>query len=156
MDAIIEIWTDGSCSTEHPKAGGWAAIIRLPGSPFTEELSGGELGTTSQRMEMTALLRALERFTEPRHLVVHSDSAYVVNCFKQNWIATWRVRDWITSSDKPVANRDLWEMLHEHVERHASVTFRKVKGHAGHDLNERADELAGAARLEELDRFKRA
>lgn len=120
--------------------------MRMPDNPFTEEIFGSERGTTSQRMEMTALLKVLERFEPPRHFIIHSDSAYVINCFQQNWIAGWRRRGWITTAGKPVANRDLWEALEALVKAHASVRFIKVKGHAGNPLNERADKLAGKAR----------
>lgn len=143
---IVEAWVDGSGDTRPPRVGGWAAVIRLADSPFTQEICGAEINTTSQRMEMTALLRVLEHFPEPCPFVIYSDSAYVVNCFEQQWIAGWRRRGWISSKGTPVANRDLWELLDRAVGRHDIVRFVKIRGHAGHEHNERADCLAGQAR----------
>lgn len=148
---LIEAWTDGSGCTR-TRTGGWAAVIKLPGSPFVQEIYGAVEDTTSQRMEMTALLRVLEHFEERRDLIVHSDSAYVINCFEQNWIAGWRKRNWMTSKGTPVANRDLWENLETQMRRH-KVHFIKVRGHAGHEYNERADVLAGQARKTLLTRI---
>lgn len=153
-EAVIEAWTDGSGDTRPPKIGGWSAIVKLPGSPFMQELSGAAPGTTSQRMEMTAVIEMLKHFTEPRHFIIHCDSAYVVNCFADNWIAGWRRRGWLTSKGSIVANRDLWEKLEAEMNKHHSVKFIKVAGHAGHEHNERADKLAGEARRKYRDTFK--
>jgi ribonuclease HI len=142
--ATIEAWVDGAC--DKLRNGGWAVIIKLPDSPFIDSIVGSQIDTTSQRMEMTSLLRVLEHFEEPRHFIIHSDSAYVVNCFQQKWIAGWRRKGWINSKGKPVVNRDLWELLEEQVERHLSVRFIKVKGHSGSKYNDMADKLAVRAR----------
>jgi len=108
------------------------------------ELSGGESHTTNQRMELTGPIEGLRAFTGRRTVAIHSDSAYVVNCFRDKWYLRWRANGWRNAQKKPVENRDLWEALLELVERH-DVTWHKVAGHSGHPLNDRADALARAA-----------
>jgi ribonuclease HI len=111
--------------------------------------SGGEPDTTNQRMELTAVLRAVEALEGP--IEVHSDSTYVVKCFNDRWYEGWLRRDWTTSQRKPVANRDLWEPLIErYLARKRQISFQWVKGHAGNTMNELADSLAVA----EVDRLK--
>lgn len=137
----VVVYTDGACSG-NPGPGGWGAILQYNG--HKKEISGGERKTTNQRMEIMAVAQALKALKEPCDVVVHSDSAYVINCFKQKWYVNWRKNGWKNSKGEPVQNRDLWEDLLAEVERH-SVAFEKVKGHAGVELNERCDELARQA-----------
>lgn len=137
----VVVYTDGACSG-NPGPGGWGAILLYNG--HEKEISGGEKKTTNQRMEIMAVAQALKVLKEPCDVVVHSDSAYVINCFKQRWYVNWRKNGWKNSKGDPVQNRDLWEDLLGEVERHR-VTFEKVKGHAGVELNERCDELAREA-----------
>jgi ribonuclease HI len=137
----VEIYTDGACSG-NPGPGGWAAVLTY--GSHVKEISGGERRTTNQRMELTALLEALRCLKAPCDVTVYSDSAYLINCFRQRWYENWRRNGWVNSRGEPVQNRDLWEALLAEVERHR-VRFEKVKGHAGVKLNERCDELARAA-----------
>lgn len=134
----ITIYTDGACSG-NPGPGGWAAILQYEGN--VKEIAGGEKATTNQRMELAAVKEALASLNQKCDVTVYSDSAYVINCFKQRWYASWQKNGWRNSKGDPVQNRDLWEALLEQVARH-TVRFEKVKGHAGVDLNERCDELA--------------
>lgn len=110
----------------------------------TKEISGGEQHTTNNRMEMTAVIRALEALKTPCAVKLHSDSAYVINCFKNKWYVNWRRNGWRNASKQPVENRDLWEQMLAQVDRH-NVEWIKVKGHSDDVLNNRADELARAA-----------
>jgi len=108
-----------------------------------KELSGGEPATTNNRMEMTAVIRALDALIEPCEVTIHSDSRYVIDGMTQ-WIHGWQKKGWVNSSKKPVRNADLWHELIEAARRH-KVTWQWVKGHDGHVENERADRLASAA-----------
>ena len=137
----VQIYTDGACSG-NPGPGGWAAILIEDGNEI--ELSGGESHTTNQRMELTGPIEGLRALTGRRAVAIHSDSAYVVNCFRDKWYLRWRANGWRNAQKKPVENRDLWEALLELVEKH-DVTWHKVAGHSGHPLNDRADALARAA-----------
>ena len=137
----VQIYTDGACSG-NPGPGGWAAILIDGGNEI--ELSGGESHTTNQRMELTGPIEGLRALTGRRAVAIHSDSAYVVNCFRDKWYLRWRANGWRNAQKKPVENRDLWEALLELVEQH-DVTWHKVAGHSGHPLNDRADALARAA-----------
>ena len=129
------VYTDGSC-LGNPGPGGWAWAVT--GGPFA---SGAEPETTNQRMEITAVLRALEATDGP--VLVMSDSTYVVNCFKDRWWEGWRRRAWRNTAGKPVANRDLWEPLLQAVlDRGRLVRFTWVKGHSGDPMNDRVDLLA--------------
>lgn len=139
---MIEAYTDGACSGG---TGGWAWTT-AEGS----EGSGAALDTTNQRMELQAAYEAVQSLFGP--LVVVSDSSYVVNCFKNGWWKGWHRNNWLNSARKPVANRDIWEPLVELVLGREDVTFRWIKGHAGHPLNERADQLAVQAREEAAKR----
>jgi ribonuclease HI len=140
MDEVI-VYTDGACSY-NPGPGGWAAILLY--GQHRKEISGGERETTNNRMELTAVIRALEALKKPCRVRVHSDSAYIVNCFKQKWHVKWEKNGWVTASKKPVENKDLWQRLLELMKRH-QVEFIKVKGHSDVELNNRCDELARAA-----------
>jgi ribonuclease HI len=136
--APVVVYTDGSC-LGNPGPGGWAWVV--DGGPSD---SGGEPHTTNQRMEVTAVIRALEALSGPVHVV--SDSTYVVNCFRQNWHAGWMRRGWKNSQGKPVANRDLWEALFAlALDPARAVTFEWVKGHSGDRMNDVVDALATAA-----------
>ena len=145
----VEIWTDGSCSG-NPGLGGWAAILRF--AAREREISGQESHTTNNRMELMAAIRGLEALSERCEVSLHTDSAYLINAFEQQWIAGWLKRGWITTVRQPVVNRDLWEQLigligHPGLEPGLhQVSFVKVAGHAGVALNERCDRLALAAR----------
>jgi ribonuclease HI len=104
-------------------------------------MSGGEPATTNNRMEMMAVIAALESLTQKCDVRLHSDSAYVINCFKQKWYEKWVRNGWMTSGKKPVENQDLWQRMLEVVRRH-KVEWIKVKGHSGDEWNDRCDELA--------------
>ncbi|MBF8376417.1 ribonuclease HI [Alicyclobacillus mali] len=140
-DETVILYTDGACSG-NPGPGGWAAILQWKG--HVKELSGGEPETTNQRMELKAVIEGLKALKRPCDVIVHSDSAYVVNCFKQGWYVNWRRNGWMNSKGEPVQNRDLWEELLDAINGHR-VRFEKVKGHAGVKWNERCDELARGA-----------
>jgi ribonuclease HI len=140
-DPPVTIYSDGACSG-NPGPGGWAAIV-IDGDA-ERELSGGEPRTTNQRMEIRGALEGLRSLTRPRRVDLHSDSAYVVNCFRDKWYERWRQNGWKNAQKRPVENRDLWEALIAEVERH-QVTWHKVAGHSGDVLNDRADRLAVAA-----------
>ena len=140
MDPVI-VYSDGACSG-NPGPGGWGAVIVDGGRE--REISGGEPSTTNQRMELRAVIEALRAIPDRRRVAVHSDSAYVVNCFRERWYVRWQKNGWKNAQNKPVGNRDLWEALIALAERH-DVSWHKVAGHAGVPLNERADRLACAA-----------
>ncbi len=134
----VVIYTDGACSG-NPGPGGWACILMAGGAK--KELSGGEPDTTNNRMELMGVISGLKALTRPCNVEVHSDSAYVVNAFSQNWIGKWASNGWKNSAKADVANSDLWKELLELTKIH-SVTFVKVKGHADNEFNNRCDELA--------------
>ncbi len=138
----ITIYTDGACSG-NPGPGGWGAVLFY--GERVKELSGGEPHTTNQRMELTAIIAALSALKVSNwDVTVYTDSAYVVNAFRQNWIPRWLQNGWKNSRKEPVANKDLWEQLLEQMKRNR-VVIEKVKGHSGDRWNERCDELARAA-----------
>ena len=146
MNTQVTIYTDGS-ARGNPGNGGFGAILSYTnraGETFTRELSGGYRLTTNNRMELMAVIVALETLNRPCEVEVHSDSQYVVNAFNQHWIEGWIRRGWKTANKKPVKNIDLWQRLLAAKEPH-TVTFLWVKGHAGHPENERCDELATTA-----------
>lgn len=134
----VIVYTDGACSG-NPGPGGWGAILRV--GDHEREIFGGEPSTTNQRMELRAAIEALTALGEPCRVRLHSDSAYLVNCFRQRWYEGWLRNGWKTKSKKPVENRDLWERLLELADVH-DVEWIKVAGHSGDPGNERADELA--------------
>lgn len=134
----IEIFTDGACSG-NPGPGGWGAVLRY--NQHEKELSGGEANTTNNRMELTALLRALEHLKEPCEINVCSDSKYVIDGLQKGWAKGWRARGWKKSDKTPALNPDLWAPLLELAEQHV-LHFTWIKGHAGHPENERCDRLA--------------
>ena len=138
---VVVIYSDGAC-LGNPGPGGWAAIV-IDGQK-ERELSGGEPATTNQRMEMRGALEGLRAVPDGRRVALHSDSAYLIGCFRDRWYVRWRQNGWKNSQKKPVENRDLWEALLAENER-LDVEWVKVAGHAGVPLNERADRLAVAA-----------
>lgn len=133
----VTIHTDGACKG-NPGPGGWGAILQASGK--TKELCGGEPLTTNNRMELTAAIMALEALTRPCTIDLHTDSKYVMDGIT-GWIHGWKARGWKTADKKPVKNDDLWKRLDVARARH-EVKWHWVKGHAGHALNERADQLA--------------
>lgn len=137
---IVEIFTDGACSG-NPGPGGWGALLRY--GKVEKELSGGEPETTNNRMEMTAVIAALESLKRPSHVHLTTDSQYVKNGITE-WMPQWKKRGWKTADRKPVKNVDLWQRLEAALQPH-DVKFFWVRGHNGHPENERADLLATAA-----------
>jgi len=142
----VKIYTDGACSG-NPGPGGWAAVLKY--GEHEREISGFEGNTTNQRMELTAAVQGLAALKESCSVQVHSDSAYLINAFEQNWLSRWQKNGWQSSQKKPVENRDLWVLLLELTAKH-DVAWVKVKGHSGHPENERCDELARKAIAEAL------
>jgi ribonuclease HI len=141
----VVIFTDGACSG-NPGPGGWGAILTFGG--VEKELKGGEALTTNNRMELMAAISALEALTRPCAVELHTDSQYVKNGIT-SWIHNWKRNGWRTADKKPVKNEDLWKRLDAALGRH-EIDWRWVKGHAGHAMNERADQLArdGAKELD--------
>lgn len=137
----VTIYTDGACSG-NPGPGGWGAVLMY--GEHRKEISGGDAHTTNNRMELTGPIEALELLKQPCKVRLYSDSAYLVNAFKQRWIANWQRNGWQTSQKKPVENKELWQRLLELCRTH-EVEFIKVKGHADNAENNRCDELARAA-----------
>lgn len=138
----VEIATDGACKG-NPGRGGWGAIIRS--GTRERELSGGEAHTTNNRMEMTAVIRALEALKRPCHVTLSTDSRYVMDGMTK-WMHGWLKNSWRTADRKPVKNADLWQQLWAVAKPHR-IDWVWVKGHAGHPDNERADKLASDAAI---------
>ncbi|MBQ4370491.1 MAG: ribonuclease HI [Oscillospiraceae bacterium] len=136
----VTIYTDGACSG-NPGPGGWGAILKY--GRHEKELSGGEALTTNNRMELTAVITALEMLKEPCKVELYSDSRYVVDAVNLGWIKAWRAKGWKRSKNEEVKNPDLWEKLLPLLEKH-DVSFIWVKGHAETEYNNRCDELAVA------------
>jgi len=133
----VSVYTDGACSG-NPGPGGWGAILRF--GDVEKELKGGEPHTTNNRMELMAAISALEALKKPCTVELYTDSQYVRQGITA-WIHGWKKNGWRTADKKPVKNADLWQRLDAAVHRH-TVHWHWVRGHAGHDLNERADVLA--------------
>ncbi len=140
MSEIVDIYTDGACSG-NPGPGGWAALLRLGGKE--KELFGYEPETTNNRMELTAVIEALRALKRPVAARVHTDSQYVQKGISE-WLHGWKRRGWKTADRRPVKNADLWQALDEAAGRHR-IEWIWVRGHAGHEFNERVDALARAA-----------
>ena len=138
MKKFVEIFTDGACSG-NPGPGGWGAVLRFEGRE--KELSGGEPETTNNRMELTAVIKALSALKEPCKVKLTTDSKYVCDAILKEWVYSWKSNGWRKADKKPALNVDLWEQLLPLLELH-EVEFCWVKGHAGHPENERCDELA--------------
>ncbi|NLA27765.1 MAG: ribonuclease HI [Firmicutes bacterium] len=139
----VTIYTDGACSG-NPGPGGWAAVIITGKTGKTAEIWGGEAHTTNQRMELQAAIEALRALSGPSRVSLYSDSAYLVNAFRQRWISRWQVNGWRTAANKPVQNQDLWRGLVALTLKH-DVEWFKVKGHSNDFYNERCDTLARQA-----------
>lgn len=137
----VDVFTDGACQG-NPGPGGWGAILRYNG--VEKELSGGDPETTNNRMELMAVISALETLKEPCEVTLCSDSQYVCNAISKGWARSWKKNGWRRSNKEPALNPDLWELLLQQLDRH-HVTVNWVKGHAGHPENERCDRLAVAA-----------
>ena len=146
MTPGVVIYTDGACSG-NPGPGGWGAILMF--GEKAKEICGGEPDTTNNRMELMAAIQALETLTRPCQVELHTDSQYVMKGISE-WIHNWKRRGWRTADNKPVKNDDLWRRLDEARSRH-NVQWRWVKGHAGHEHNERADALAGQGLKDALE-----
>lgn len=143
---MIEIYTDGACRG-NPGPGGWGALLRYKGKEKT--FHGGEANTTNNRMELTAVIKALEALNRTGcQIRIYSDSKYVLNGINE-WIANWKKRGWKTAAKKPVLNAELWQQLDALVAQH-DIEWQWVKGHSGHPGNERADALANLG-IDELN-----
>ena len=138
MTPKVVIYTDGACRG-NPGPGGWGAIL-IAANGTEKQLCGGERATTNNRMELMAAIQALDALKKPCKVELHTDSQYVMKGITE-WVRGWKLRGWKTAAKEPVKNEDLWRRLDEARARH-DVDWRWVKGHAGHELNERADELA--------------
>ncbi|NLL46425.1 MAG: ribonuclease HI [Clostridiales bacterium] len=134
----VTIYTDGACSG-NPGPGGWGAILKYRG--IEKELSGGESQTTNNRMELLAVISALEALKEPCKVTLYSDSKYVTDAVEKGWARSWMAKGWKKSDKTPAKNPDLWERLLKLLEIH-DVSFVWVKGHAENAYNNRCDELA--------------
>jgi ribonuclease HI len=136
----VIIYTDGACSG-NPGPGGWGSVLMYKG--HRRELSGGQTDTTNNRMEMMAVIKALETLKRPCNITLHTDSTYVMKGMTE-WLEGWKKRNWRTAGKKPVKNVDLWQRLETAIAEH-QVKWVWVKGHSGVPENERADELATQA-----------
>ncbi|MDR6871265.1 ribonuclease HI [Bosea sp. BE125] len=139
MSDVVEVWTDGACSG-NPGPGGWGAILSFKDTQ--KELSGGEAMTTNNRMELMGAISALETLTRPCTVALHTDSQYLRQGITA-WIHGWKKNGWKTADRKPVKNEELWKRLDAALGRH-KIEWKWVKGHAGNEMNERADALARA------------
>ena len=137
VHGVVRIYADGACKG-NPGPGGWGAILQSGGRE--KELFGGEPHTTNNRMELTAVIRALEALKRASQVEVYTDSQYVQKGISE-WIADWKRRGWRTADKKPVKNEDLWRELERLTAEHR-ISWHWVRGHAGHPENERADALA--------------
>ena len=140
QQGIVEIFTDGACSG-NPGPGGYGSILKYGDNQ--KEISGCTQNTTNNRMEMTAVIEALKQLKRPCKIKIFTDSKYVKDGMTL-WMPSWLRNNWITSQKKPVLNRDLWEILLELSKPH-KIQWEWVKGHAGHNQNERCDQLAREA-----------
>lgn len=137
MKEVI-LYTDGACSV-NPGVGGWAYVLEFNGKQ--KKMAGAEKETTNNRMELMAVIEGLKALKEPCKVRLYSDSAYVINAFKNDWVTAWQLNNWKNSQKNPVLNRDLWEILIDLVSKH-QVIFNKVKGHADNELNNLCDKMA--------------
>ncbi|MBC7945402.1 MAG: ribonuclease HI [Burkholderiales bacterium] len=137
MSEFVEIFTDGACKG-NPGMGGWGALLRFAGR--TRELCGGEIHTTNNRMELTAVIRALQALKRPCRVRLSTDSRYVQQGIS-TWVHNWKKAGWRTAAKKPVKNADLWRQLDALAVEH-EIEWIWVRGHCGHDGNEAADTLA--------------
>ena len=140
----VVIYSDGGCKP-NPGPGGWGAILECPEKKKEKELSGHEPRTTNNRMELTAVTRALEALRMPCAVTVFTDSQYLANAFRNGWLRKWKRNGWKTATRESVKNQDLWQALDVLIAKH-TVRWEWVRGHSGHPQNERCDELATMAR----------
>lgn len=143
---IVEVYTDGACSG-NPGTGGYGSILRYKdanGTYHEKELSAGYKLTTNNRMELLAVITALEALKKPCKVTITSDSKYFIDAFEQKWIEGWQKNNWKNASKKPVKNVDLWQRLLTAMKPH-DIDLVWIKGHNGHEFNERCDKLAVAA-----------
>lgn len=134
----VYIYTDGACSG-NPGKGGWGAILVYKN--HRKEISGADASTTNNKMELTAMIKALEMLKEPCEVEAYTDSKYLCDSINNGWAESWQKNNWIKKDKKPALNADLWEKLLNLITKH-SVQINWVKGHAGHPENERCDTLA--------------
>lgn len=137
---MVTVYTDGACSG-NPGPGGWGAILRY--GEHEKAISGGETGTTNNRMELTGVIEALKCLREPCRVELYSDSKYVVDGLEKGWARDWQARGWIKPDGKPARNPDLWEELLKLCDYH-TVRTRWVRGHDKNPLNHRCDRMAVA------------
>jgi ribonuclease HI len=137
----VNIYTDGACKG-NPGRGGWGTILVY--GAHEKELSGGEVMTTNNRMELMAVISGLEALREPCEVTLTSDSTYVINSITKKWLDGWAKKNWVKSGNTPVPNADLWKRLIEAMKPH-TIEWVWVRGHNGHPYNERCDRLAVAA-----------
>jgi len=140
VSGVVEIYTDGACRG-NPGPGGWAAVLSAGGRE--KEISGAQLRTTNNRMELQAVIEALQALKRPLEVRLYTDSQYVRRGILE-WLPQWKARDWKTADRKPVKNQDLWQQLEQAAARHR-IEWHWVPGHAGVPGNERCDLLANAA-----------
>lgn len=143
----IELYTDGGCrgnGKSDKNIGAIGGILLYPEKNARKEYNRAYPNTTNNQMELLAVIEGLKMLKEPCEVVIHSDSAYVVNAYLQNWVGGWKAKDWSRGKAGPLKNRELWMELDSLVEHH-KTTFKKVKGHADNPLNNRADELVNTA-----------
>ena len=133
----IDIYTDGACRG-NPGPGGWGALLIYKDAD--KAIYGGEIDTTNNRMEMTAIIEALKIVKMDCNITLYTDSKYVMDGITK-WLSNWKKKGWLTSNKKPVKNKDLWQILEESISKH-NIEWQWVKGHAGIPGNEKADELA--------------
>ena len=141
---FVIIYTDGACSP-NPGIGGWGAVLISNQHNLRTEISGSEVDSTNNRMEMTAAIKALEALKKPCIIEIYTDSSYVKNAFEKNWLRNWQSNGWKSKGEKTVANKALWLQLLELSQKH-EVSWHWVKGHSGDAENNRCDELAVKAR----------
>jgi len=134
----VHLFTDGAC-LGNPGPGGWAALLRF--GKTEKILQGGAADTTNNRMELMAVIEGLQALKQKCHVEITTDSKYILNAFELGWLRSWQMNGWRTADKKPVKNQDLWLELVEQTAKH-QIVWTWVKGHAGHDENERVDDLA--------------
>ena len=134
----IQIYTDGACKG-NPGPGGWGAVLKYNG--HRKEISGFAENTTNNRMEILAVIKALEELREPCNIDIFSDSQYVCNAVNKGWAKKWKNNNWMKNKKEKALNSDLWEIFLKLLEKH-NVNFIWVKGHNGNEENERCDRLA--------------
>lgn len=135
----IDLYTDGACSQNGTWIGGWGAVLIY--GDYQKQLSGYEIETTNNKMELKAVIEGLKALKQKVNVTIYTDSAYVHNAFVNNWIEMWQKSNWINSQNKQVANKELWMELIGLCEKH-NVSWKKVKGHADNEFNNLCDKLA--------------